>query len=259
MTPMPKFAANLTMMFNEAPFLERFGRARRAGFRGVEYLSPYVAEPTEIRARLDEHGLEQALYNTNPGNFEAGERGTAAVPGLESRFDADIDQALRYAETLRPGNIHIMAGRADGPKARETFVANLKKACAKAPSQGFVIEPINTRDMPGYFLTTTTQAKDIIAEVGAPNLKLQLDLYHCQIMEGDLTRRIEALAPLVAHVQIAAVPDRHEPDTGETNLGHLLSALDRVGYKGWIGCEYRPAGVTEDGLGWFAPYKEATS
>jgi 2-dehydrotetronate isomerase len=256
---MPRFAPNLTMMFNEVPFLERFGRARRAGFNAVEYLSPYVAEPAEIRAQLDEHGLTQALYNTNPGDYAAGERGTAAIPGLEARFETDIDQALRYAEVLRPGNIHVMAGVTEGPRARETFIANLKKACAKAPGQGFVIEPINTRDMPGYFLSTTGQARDIIAEVGAPNLKLQLDLYHCQIMEGDLTKRIEALAPIVAHVQIAGVPDRHEPDAGETNLGHLLNALDRAGYAGWIGCEYRPAGVTEDGLGWFAPYREARS
>jgi 2-dehydrotetronate isomerase len=256
---MPKFAANLTMMFNEVPFLERFGAAARSGFRGVEYLSPYVAEPAELRARLGEHGLTQALFNTNPGNFEAGERGMAAVPGQGSRFDADLDQALTYAAVLKPLNIHVMAGRAEGPEARATFIANLKKACAKAPSQGFVIEPINTRDMPGYFLTTTTQAKDIIAEVGAPNLKLQLDLYHCQIMEGDLTKRIEALGALVAHVQIAGVPDRHEPDSGETCLTHLLAALDRAGYAGWIGCEYRPAGETVAGLGWFAPYREATS
>lgn len=256
---MPRFAANLTMMFNEVPFLDRFGAARRAGFWGVEYLFPYAYQPSEIRARLDEHRLEQALFNTPPGDWEAGERGAASMPGLEARFDEDIERALLYAEVIRPRNIHIMAGLAQGPRARTTYIANLKRACARASDQGFVIEPINNRDMPGYHLTTTDEARAVIAEVGAPNLKLQLDLYHCQIMEGDLTRRMEALGALIGHVQVASVPDRHEPDGGECDFVHLMRTLDRIGYQGWVGCEYRPAGATEAGLGWFAPYREAGS
>ncbi len=254
---MPRFAANLTMMFNEVPFLDRFGAARRAGFRGVEYLFPYEFDPADIRARLDEHWLEQALFNTSPGDWGAGERGAAALPGGEARFADDLEQALRYAETLRPRNIHIMAGLAQGAEARAVYIENLKRACARAPEQGFVIEPINSRDIPGYHLATTTDARDVIEKVGAPNLRLQLDLYHCQIMEGDLTRRIEALQPLIGHVQVAGVPDRHEPDAGETDFHHLMGTLDRIGYAGWVGCEYRPAGATEAGLGWFARYQEA--
>lgn len=253
---MPHFAANLSMMFNEVPFLDRFGAARKAGFKGVEYLFPYDYEREEIRARLDEHGLEQALFNTPPGDWDAGDRGAAAMPGLEARFDEDLGRALRYAETLRPRNIHIMAGLAQGPRARATYIANLKRACARAPDQGFVIEPINNRDMPGYHLTTTDDACAVIAEVGAPNLRLQLDLYHCQIMEGDLTRRMEALGSFIGHVQVASVPDRHEPNQGETDFAHLMKTLDRIGYQGWVGCEYRPAGATEAGLSWFAPYRD---
>ncbi|MEM8991472.1 MAG: 2-oxo-tetronate isomerase [Pseudomonadota bacterium] len=253
---MPRFAANLSMMFNEHAFLDRFGAAARAGFRGVEYLFPYEHDAGEIRARLDEHGLEQALYNTPPGDWNAGERGFAAMPGAEDRFDAHLDQALEAAQKIRPKNIHVMAGIVQGPAARATYIANLALAAARAPDQGFVIEPINHWDMPGYHMGTTEAARGVIAEVGAPNLRLQLDLYHAQIMEGDLTRRIEALAPLTAHVQVASVPKRQEPDTGESAFGHLMGSLDRVGYGGWVGCEYSPAGRTEDGLGWFAAYRE---
>jgi hydroxypyruvate isomerase len=253
---MLRFAANLTMMFNEVPFLDRFGAARRAGFRGVEFLFPYEHEASEIRARLDEHGLEQALFNTPPGDWAAGERGCAAVPGMEARFAEDLERALDYAAIIRPRNIHVMAGIVQGRQSRTTYIENLRRACTRAPEQGFVIEPINYRDMPGYHLATTTDARAVIAEVGAPNLKLQFDLYHCQIMEGDLTRRIEALAPLIGHVQVAGVPERHEPDQGEIDFPHIINALNRAGYAGWAGCEYRPAGVTEAGLTWFAPYRE---
>jgi hydroxypyruvate isomerase len=256
---MPRFAANLTMMFNEAQFLDRFGAARRAGFRAVECQYPYAHEPAEIGARLDQHGLSMALFNTPPGDREAGERGMAAVPGMEARFAEHLERALDYAERLRPGHIHIMAGIARGPSARATFIANLRRACARAPEQGFVIEPINDRDLPGYHLSTTDDARSIIEDVGALNLRLQLDLYHCQIMEGDLTRRIEALAPLIGHVQIAGVPERREPDRGEFDFHHLMRTLDRVGFAGWVGCEYHPAGATEAGLGWFALYREATT
>jgi len=256
---MPRFAANLTMMFNEVTFLDRFAAARHAGFKAVEYLFPYDHAPEAIRVRLDEYELEQALFNAPAGDWDGGERGLAAIPGAEGRFAEAIELALTYAETIRPHNIHILAGLAQGPRARETYLENLRRACALAPEQRFLIEPINTRDMPGYFLTTTDEARSIIEEVGAPNLRLQLDLYHCQIMEGDLTRRIEALAPLIGHVQIAGVPNREEPDAGESNFAYLMQTLDRVGYTGWVGYEYRPAGATEAGLGWFAPYGEAGS
>ena len=253
---MPRFAANLTMMFTEVPFLERFAAAAAAGFGGVEYLSPYAEEPEAVAAALREAGLRQALYNTDPGDFAAGERGFAAVPGQKARFAADLDRALRYGEALEPDNIHIMCGIAKGPAARATFIENLRYACARAPQQGFVIEPINHRDMPGYHLDNQEEARAIIAEVGAPNLGLQLDLYHCQIMQGDLTERIRSLAPVTRHVQVASVPDRHEPDKGELDFGHLMDTLDATGYDGWVGAEYRPEGITEDGLGWFAPYRE---
>ncbi|MEO1458072.1 MAG: 2-oxo-tetronate isomerase [Pseudomonadota bacterium] len=256
---MPRFAANLSMMFTERPFLERFGAAAAAGFRAVEYLFPYAEEAAAIRAELDRHGLEQALYNSPPGDWDAGQRGFAAVPGAEERFAEDLERALAYAAVIRPRNIHIMAGIVQGPAARATYIANLRRAATRAPEQGFVIEPINHWDMPGYHLSRTDDARGVIAEVGAPNLRLQLDLYHAQIMEGDLTRRIEALAPITAHVQMAGVPLRHEPDAGEANFPHLMATLDRTGYTGFVGCEYRPAAGTEAGLGWFAPYRDAQS
>ncbi|MEM9148109.1 MAG: 2-oxo-tetronate isomerase [Pseudomonadota bacterium] len=252
---MPRFAANLSQMFQEVPFLERFGHAATAGFKAVEFLFPYEHEAAAIRAELDAHGLDLALYNTPPGNWDAGERGAAAVPGLDVRFEQDIERALTYAAVLKPRNIHVMAGIAQGPEARSDYVARLARAAAITPDQGLVIEPINHRDMPGYHLQTTEAARAVIAEVAAPNLRLQLDLYHAQIMEGDLTRRIEALAPLIAHVQVAGVPLRHEPDAGELNFHALMETLDQVGYTGWVGCEYRPAGRTEDGLGWFSRYR----
>ncbi len=252
---MPRFAANLSMMFTEVPFMERFEAAAKAGFRGVEYLFPYEENAGEIAAALADNGLVQALYNTSAGDFAAGERGFAAVPGAKDRFAAILDQALEYAQTIRPQNIHIMSGIAKGPAARATFIENLRYACAHAPEQGFVIEPINHRDMPGYHLDDQEDARGIIAEVGAANLGLQLDLYHCQIMQGDLTERIRALTPVTRHVQVASVPKRHEPDRGETNFPYLMQVLDESGYDGWVGCEYRPQGETLDGLGWFEVYR----
>lgn len=253
---MPRFAANLSLLFTEEPFLDRFAAAARAGFRAVEFLFPYAFDPAEIRARCEAAGLGLALFNTPAGDWEAGERGCAAIPGREARFAADLERAIAVAETLRPGAIHIMAGLAEGVAARKTFLANLDRACARAPDQLFTIEPINARDMPGYHLSRSDDARAVIEAVGAPNLKLQLDLYHCQIMEGDLTRRIEALATVLGHVQVAGVPDRHEPDSGELAFAHLMRVLDRVGYEGWVGCEYHPAGRTEDGLSWLAPYRD---
>ncbi|MFK7942461.1 MAG: 2-oxo-tetronate isomerase [Paracoccaceae bacterium] len=252
---MPKFAANLSMMFTEHAFLDRFQAAAEAGFGGVEYLFPYAETAGDIRNALDAAGLSQALFNCPPGDWEAGERGMAAIPGRETEFRDSIDKALDYADVIGPERLHIMAGIVDGPEAEATYVDNLKWAAAEAPERVFVIEPINSRDMPGYFLSTTTQASRILDAVGAPNMLLQFDLYHAQIMEGDLIRRMEALADRIGHMQIAGVPDRHEPDMGELNYPALFKSIDAIGYKGWVGCEYRPAGRTEDGLGWFALYR----
>lgn len=248
---MPRFAANLTMMFTERPFVERFAAASEAGFEGVEFLFPYDHDPSVLRGALDAAGLKLALFNAPPGDWEAGERGMAALPGREREFRAAFDLALRYAEALAPNRIHIMAGNTSGPAARAVYIDNLRWAAGRAPERVLVIEPINARDMPGYFLNRSDEAVAIIETIGAPNLRLQFDLYHAQITEGDLTRRLEALIGRIGHIQIAGVPDRHEPDGGEVNYPHLFATLDRLGYDGWVGCEYRPAGRTEDGLGWF--------
>ena len=248
---MPRFAANLSMMFTEHAFLDRFAAAADAGFEAVEYLFPYDYPAEDIRARLDAAGLKQALFNCPPGDWNAGERGMAAIPGREQEFRETIEKALRYAEIIRPDRLHVMAGNAAGKGAQATYIDNLSWAADRAGAWQLVIEPINTRDMPAYFLNRSDQAVAIIETVGAANLQLQFDLYHAQIMEGDLTRRLEKLIGHIGHIQIAGVPDRHEPDDGELNLAHLMAALDRLGYRGWVGAEYRPAGRTEDGLGWF--------
>ncbi len=247
---MPRFAANLTFLFTERPFLERFAAARSAGFEAVELLFPYEYGPTEIRAALDEAGLELALFNAPPGDWAAGERGLAALPGREAAFRDSFRRALDYAAALRPARLHVMAGIARGTEARATLVANLRWAAHEAGAQGLTVEPINSRDMPGYHLATTAEAVTVIEGVGAANLGLQFDTYHVQIMEGDLSQRLERLLPLIAHVQIAGVPDRGEPDRGEVDHAHLFALLDRLGYRGWIGCEYRPRRRTEDGLDW---------
>ena len=251
---MPNFAANLSMMFTEHAFLDRFQAARSAGFTAVEYLFPYDFAPGDIKAALDAAGLKQALFNGPPGDWEAGERGMASIPGREQEFRDTIGKALEYASVLKPDAIHVMAGNAAGPSAQATYIDNLRWAAEQAGDQLLVIEPINSRDMPGYFLSRSDQGVAILETVGAPNLKLQFDLYHAQIMEGDLTRRLERILPFIGHIQIAGVPDRHEPDAGELNLPHLFETLDRLGYTGWVGCEYRPAGATVDGLGWFSSY-----
>ncbi len=248
---MPRFAANLSMMFTERPFLERFDAAAAAGFEAVEFLFPYDHKPAEIRGALDRNGLKLALFNLPPGNWEAGERGLASLKGREAEFRASVDRALDYAAVLDPERLHVMAGLAQGAEARATYIANLAHAAESAEGRRLCIEPINSRDMPGYHLSTSADALTVLDAVGAGNLGLQFDFYHAQIMEGDLTRRLERLMPRIAHVQIAGVPERHEPDTGELNYPHLFAALDRLGYDGFVGCEYRPAGRTEDGLGWF--------
>ncbi|MGH7066284.1 MAG: 2-oxo-tetronate isomerase [Acetobacteraceae bacterium] len=257
---MVQLAANLSMMFTEVPFLDRFERAAKAGFTGVEYLFPYEFPAPEIAARLREHGQSQVLFNAPPGNWAAGERGLAAVPGREAEFREGLSRALDYASALGCRQVHVMAGILPPGVAHLTaasvYAANLAWAAgaAKSAKVTLLIEPINHRDMPGYFLNTTRQAQDIIAAIGDGAIKLQFDLYHCQITEGDVTRRMAELLPLIAHMQIADVPERHEPGTGEIGWDYVFRRIDTIGYKGFVGCEYRPAAETEAGLVWRKRY-----
>lgn len=260
---MPRFAANLSMMFQEHPFLDRFAAAAEAGFAGVEFLFPYDHPVEAIAERLRRHGLTQALFNLPPGDWAAGERGIASLPGREAEFRDGVATALRYARALGCRTLHCMAGLLPGEDERAArerlYVESLRHAAEACAAAGvtLLIEPINTRDMPGYLLSHQAQARRLIEAVGAANLRLQLDLYHCQIMEGDLARHIREFLPIVGHVQIAGVPERHEPDRGEVNYRYLFELLDELGYAGWVGCEYRPKGRTEDGLGWFQPYRQS--
>jgi len=265
---MPRFAANLSMLYTEHDFLDRFAAAARDGFRAVECQFPYAFAAGEVAARLRDHDQQQVLINGPPGDSERGERGMACLPGREDEFKRSVDQALVYAATLRCPRIHLLAGLAPGgverAALRSTYVTNLAWAAAQAAPQGveILIEPINARDIPGYFLNRQDHAHEVIADVGAPNLKVQMDLYHCQIVEGDLARKIEKYLPTgaVGHMQIAGVPERHEPDVGEINHPYLFALIDRLGYGGWIGCEYRPRlnapGGTSAGLGWLQPYRK---
>jgi hydroxypyruvate isomerase len=259
---MPRFAANLSMMFNEVPFLDRFALAAKAGFKGVEFLFPYDHPAAEIAARLKDNGLQQVLFNAPAGDFGKGERGMAAIPGKQAAFRDSIKLALEYATTLACPRLHIMAGLKPEGVAHDTLTAvygaNLAYAaeeCAKAGVKP-IIEPINHRDIPGFFLNTTDQAAAIIAAIGPEKLGLQFDLYHCQITEGDVVKRVEKHLPLIAHMQVADTPGRHEPGTGEVNWPFVFKTIDALGFRGWIGCEYRPAGETLAGLSWFAPYKD---
>ncbi|AJX33960.1 2-oxo-tetronate isomerase [Burkholderia oklahomensis] len=257
---MPRFAANLTMMYNEHAFLDRFAAAARDGFKAVEYLFPYDFPAAELKARLDAHGLVQALFNAPPGDWAAGERGIASLPGREDEFRRAIDTALDYARVIGNGKIHVMAGliapTQDRAKHRDTYLHNLAHAAeaARAENVAIVIEPINPRDMPGFFLNRQGDAQAICREVGAPNLKVQFDCYHCQIVEGDLATKLKRDIAGIGHIQIAGVPERHEPDVGEINYPYLFELIDALGYDGWIGCEYRPKAGTSEGLGWLAPY-----
>ncbi|HUC61393.1 MAG TPA: 2-oxo-tetronate isomerase [Alphaproteobacteria bacterium] len=257
---MPKLAANLTTMFNEVPFLDRFEAAARAGFKAVEFLFPYAHSKGEVAGRLERFGLKQVMFNFPPGNWDAGERGLAILPDRVEEFRVAVVKGIDYAEALGCKMVHAMAGVAPSgvhpARLRETYVANLKFAAAKAAERGLtlLIEPCNTRDIPGYYLCTSTQALAVIGAVAAPNLRLQYDIYHAQVMEGDLSHRIERLLPTIGHIQISDLPGRHEPGTGEINYDYLLGHLDRLGYRGWVGCEYRPANGTVEGLGWAKPY-----
>jgi hydroxypyruvate isomerase len=257
---MPKFAANLTMMYNEYPFLERFTAARDDGFFGVEFLFPYDFAPAKIKEQLDVNGLSQVLFNCHPGDWDAGERGIASLPGREEDFKRSIESALHYASILGNKRLHVMAGvmpsGQDHANRRGIYLDNLAYAAEQAKPLGItmLIEPINTRDIPGYFLNRQDDAHAICREVGASNLQVQLDLYHCQITEGDLVMKIKRDIAGVGHMQIAGVPQRHEPDIGEVNYSYLFGLIDELGYNGWIGCEYRPRASTSGGLDWFKPY-----
>ena len=252
---MPRFSAHLSMLFSEDPFLERFAAAREAGFEAVEYWYPYTYPAEQLAEALDRYQLRQALINLPPGDIEAGDQGLAALPGREDEFREAFDLALSYARVLNCPCLHAMAGRpgtADPKAARRTYIANLRFAAERAAAEGrsVVIEAINARDMPGYFLHSTGDAARIIEEVDRPGLGLLLDLYHCQIMEGDLAVRISELASITRHVQIAGAPDRHEPDIGEVHYPYLFCLLDALGYQGFVGCEYNPKGDTRAGLAW---------
>ena len=267
---MPRFAANLSMLYNELPFLERFAAAAADGFQGVEYLFPYAYPPAEIAARLRRHGLAQVLFNAPPGDWEAGERGLACLPGRELEFRSGFLRALDYARALDCPRIHVMAGLVPAGASRELlrplYLESLRWAAQQAANAGrqVLIEPINQRDMPGYFLSQQADAHAIVQTVAAPNLAVQMDLYHCQITEGDLASRLRHYLPTgrVGHLQIAGVPERHEPDLGEVNYPYLFALIDalsaRHGWQGWVGCEYKPrrgavAGGTSAGLDWLRP------
>jgi len=257
---MPRLAANLSMMYTEHPFLDRFAAAAADGFEGVEFLFPYEFAAAEIQSRLDAHGLTQALFNAPPGDWTAGERGIASLPGREDEFRRGLDQALEYAAVLGNRHLHVMAGLI-GPGQeravhRDVYLKNLALAARTATTAGVtvVIEPINTRDIPGFFLNRQDDAQAIRAEVGADNLKVQFDIYHCQIVEGDIAVKLERDMAGIGHIQVAGVPDRHEPDLGELNYPYLFQRIDALGYAGWIGCEYRPRAGTSQGLGWAQPY-----
>ena len=256
---MPRFAANLTMMFNEVPFLDRFDAAAKSGFTAVEFLFPYDHPAEEVGKRLKGAGLTQALFNLPPGDWNAGEKGFAALPDRFADLQASLKTALPYAEATGVKRVHLMAGIADrnDRHAVEAFYKSVAYAAEFFAPHGLdvVIEPINPRNVPGYFLNDFGFARDLIRELKIPNLKLQFDIYHCQIIHGDVTMRLREMMDITGHVQIASIPSRNEPDGEELNYPFLFKELDRLGYAGFVGCEYNPRSRTEDGLGWFAPYK----
>lgn len=256
---MPRFAANLSMMFTEYAFLDRFSAAADQGFQWVEYLFPYDFEPEELARALERNGLRQALFNLPPGDWAAGERGLACLPGRDAAFEASLEKALLYAAALHCPRVHVMAGncpanaRAD---AEKTYLANIRKAALRLADAGLelCLEPINACSMPGYFLRTQEQAAAYIERLGLPNVRLQFDFFHCQMEQGQVSGRLRRFFPLIGHCQAAGVPDRHEPDRGELNYPYLFALLDALGYTGLVGCEYNPAGKTGDGLAWARPY-----
>jgi hydroxypyruvate isomerase len=257
---MPKFAANLTMLFNEVPFMERFDKAAAAKFKAVEFLFPYAFPVADIKAKLDQNKLTLVLHNLPAGNWEAGERGIACLPDRIEEFRKGVANAVEYATALGVTQVNCLAGKMPEGAAqavlRSTFIDNLKYAAGelKKANIKLLIEPINTFDIPGFFLSGTQQAIDIITEVGSDNLFLQYDIYHAQRMEGELANSIQKHLAKIAHIQLADNPGRNEPGTGEINYAYIFAMLDRIGYAGWIGCEYKPAATTEAGLAWFKPF-----
>lgn len=256
------------MLYPDLGFLDRFAAAARDGFKAVEYLFPYAFDARDIAARLRDNALKQVLFNAPPGDWDGGERGLACLPERAAEFRAGVGKALEYAKALDCPRIHVMAGLVPAGSKRETlypsYVEQLRWAALEAAKQGTeaLIEPINTRDIPGFFLNRQDQAHQVIEDVGAPNLKVQMDLYHCQIVEGDVAMKLRRYLPTgnVGHIQIAGVPERHEPDVGEVHYPYLFAVLDELGYEGWVGCEYRPRtglqpGGTSAGLAWLRPYR----
>jgi len=259
---MPRFAANLTMLFNELDFLDRFQAARDAGFKGVEYLFPYPYPKEQLAERLADNGLAQVLHNLPAGDWTKGERGIACIPGRELEFQEGVGRAIDYARALRCGQLNCLAGIAPKDAApaivRETLVRNLRFAADKLQAAGIrlLVEPCNTRDIPGFYLNRSGQALEILADVGSDNVWLQYDIYHMQVMEGDLAPTITRNLSRIGHMQLADNPGRNEPGTGEINYPFLFGHIDRLGYAGWIGCEYKPATSTTAGLGWMAAYPQ---
>jgi hydroxypyruvate isomerase len=253
---MPQFAANLTMLFNESPFMDRFEKASQSGFQAVEFLFPYAYSAQEIKQKLEDNNLQLVLHNLPAGDWDAGERGIACLPNRVAEFQSGVAKAIEYAKELGVKQLNCLAGKApldvDPIELRKTFVANLIFAAAelKKANIRLLIEPINTFDIPGFYLSTTKQAVEILNEVGSDNLFIQYDIYHAQRMEGELCKTLEDNLSKIAHIQLADNPGRNEPGTGEINYTHLFKFIDQIGYKGWIGCEYKPASNTEAGLGW---------
>ncbi|MDI9857019.1 2-oxo-tetronate isomerase [Comamonas sp. 17RB] len=268
---MPQFAANLSLMYTELPFLERFAAAARDGFRAVEYLFPYAYAPAQLAQQLRAHGLQQVLFNAPPGGttldamataWDAGARGTLCLAGQDAAFRAGLQQALEYASVLQCPRVHVMSGLLPAGQSHAGVQAlvteRLHWAAQQAQDAGvaLLIEPINGRDMPGYYLQRQDQAHALVQAVDSPRLQVQMDLYHCQIVEGDVAMKLRHYLPTgrVGHIQIAGVPDRHEPDSGELHYPYLFDLLDQLGYTGWVGCEYRPRAGTSQGLGWLQAY-----
>jgi 2-dehydrotetronate isomerase len=256
---MPRLAANLAYLFTERPLIERFAAAAAAGFTAVELQFPYDQSPSAVKAELDKHKLTMLGINTLPGNAEAGEFGLACVPGREAEFAALFRRALDYVVAIGGRQIHVLAGKLppeQRPAGETVFIRNLMQAADLAAKNNItlLIEPINARDRPGYYLNRVEHAADIIAKAERTNIRIQFDFYHVQIVGGDLVRRFEAHLPVVGHVQVAAVPSRHEPDEGEVNYPAIFTMLDQVGYRGFVGAEYRPRGRTEEGLAWARPH-----
>jgi len=258
---MPQFCANLTMLFNEVEFLDRFEKAAKAGFKGVEYLFPYAWKKEQLVEKLSAHGLVQVLHNLPAGDWNAGERGIACIPGREAEFQEGVGKASEYAKALKCPQVNCLVGltpkSAPADKVRQTLVANLRFAAAALAKEGIrlLVEALNDKDIPGFYLVRTADVLALIQEVGHSNVFVQYDVYHMQIMEVNLTKTIQSNLDKIAHIQIADNPGRNEPGTGEINFNNLFKSIDAAGYKGWIGCEYKPAEKTEDGLGWIQPFR----